>query len=230
MTNGPPRALRDVEKARWRQAQGHEAGFWRLPKIMDSQTNRVAERYEPLVARFNGKTGNGRPVHTLEVGSGPTCATRILSTPHKVFLDPLMRVYRPLCEPGITGLFVCSVGETLPFSGEHFDLVFSFNVLDHVFSPAKFVAEMIRVTRPGGRIILGVYTHPRLFAAVRNFIDRRLPVFGEVAHPYFISRHSLVRLMESQGLRVEDVVCVHAPARRPSLHRQDWVAVARRPE
>ena len=93
MTNGLPRALRDVEKARWRQAQGHEAGFWRLPKIMDSQTNRVAERYEPLVARFNGETGNGRPVHTLEVGSGPTCATRILSTPHKVFLDPLMRVY-----------------------------------------------------------------------------------------------------------------------------------------
>ena len=222
-----PRSLRDVEGGRWLKAQGHEANFWRLPHIMDSQIARVAERYRPIVARFENNVRNGERV--LEVGSGPTCATQILPTSQKVFLDPLMRVYRPLFRPEISGHFVCAMGESLPFSSHRFDLVFSFNVLDHVRSPRLFVAEIVRVTRPGGKVAVGVYTHPRAFAALRNFIERRSPLFREVAHPYFITRQSLIRLLESQGLQTEEVICVHAPDRWPSLHRQDWVAIARRP-
>ncbi len=227
MKTHPPRSLRDVERKRWLKAQGHEADFWRLPHVMDSQIERVAARYRPIVARFENDARNRERV--LEVGSGPTCATQTLPTSQKVFLDPLMRVYRPLFRPKISGHFVCAMGENLPFSNHRFDMVFSFNVLDHVRSPSRFVAEIVRVTRPGGKVAVGVYTHPRAFAAVRNFIERRLPLFREMAHPYFITRQSLVRLLESQGLQMEEVIRVHAPDRWPSLHRQDWVAIARRP-
>ena len=195
---------------------------------MPHQIERVATRYHPLLRQFEKEAANGAEV--LEVGSGPTCATQILPTAHKVFLDPLMRVYQPLCPPETAGRQVCATGEGLPFGEGRFDLVFSFNVLDHVQSPERFVAELIRVTRPGGKVVVGVYTHPRIFAVVRNFIERRLPLFGEVAHPYFISRQALVHLLESEGLRTEEVVQVYAPTHRPALHRQDWVVITTRPQ
>ena len=228
MTGPIPRSLRDVKQDRWKKAQQHEADFWQAPNAMPHQIDRVATRYHPLIRRFEKEAANG--VQVLEVGSGPTCATQILPTTHKVFLDPLMRVYQPLCPPETAGRQVCATGEELPFGEGRFDLVFSFNVLDHVQSPERFVAELIRVTRPGGKVVVGVYTHPRIFAVVRNLIERRLPLFGEMAHPYFISRQALVHLLEGEGLRTEEVVQVYAPTHRPALHRQDWVVITTRPQ
>jgi SAM-dependent methyltransferase len=47
-------------------------------------------------------------------------------------------------------------GEALPFPSESFDLVLSHEVLEHVRDDAQAVREMVRVTRPGGRIVLFV--------------------------------------------------------------------------
>jgi SAM-dependent methyltransferase len=46
------------------------------------------------------------------------------------------------------------VGERLPFRAQAFDLVLSNEVIEHVTDDAQAVAEMVRVTRPGGRIVL----------------------------------------------------------------------------
>ena len=226
MPDEHPFGLGDVPKDRWARAQNHEAAFWQQQGIMGDQCQRVASRYEGLVRSLAAAAPSG--VRVLEVGSGPTCATRVFPNARTVFLDPLMRVYRPLVTPEARGGFVCAMGEHLPFADGRFDFTFSFNVIDHVLSPARFVAELARVTRPAGRVVVGVYTHPRLFAVVRNAIDRVLPVFGEDAHPYFFSRESLATLLRSQGLRVDQLVCVHAPRSRPALRRQDWVAVSSR--
>jgi ubiquinone/menaquinone biosynthesis C-methylase UbiE len=48
----------------------------------------------------------------------------------------------------------CGVGENMPFPDNSFDCVTSYQTLEHVQSPAKVIAEMIRVTRPGGGICL----------------------------------------------------------------------------
>jgi len=226
MATQEPFGLGAVGKKRWARAQSHEAGFWQQQGIMDDQRRRVASRYEDVVRKLAASAPGDSCV--LEVGCGPTCAARVFPGASTVFLDPLMRVYRPRVTPGTSGAFVCAVGERLPFADSQFDFTFSFNVLDHVLSPTRFIAELRRVTRPGGRIAVGVYTHPRLFAVLRNAIDRLLPVFGEDAHPYFLSRESLVAMLRSQALRVDQLLCVHASASRPSLHRQDWVAISSR--
>jgi SAM-dependent methyltransferase len=49
---------------------------------------------------------------------------------------------------------VQGVGERLPFAGNTFDFVFSNEVIEHVENDALYAAEMVRVTRPGGRILL----------------------------------------------------------------------------
>lgn len=49
-----------------------------------------------------------------------------------------------------------SVGEALPFTDDAFDVVFSHEVLEHVSDDRWCAREMVRVTRPGGRIVIFV--------------------------------------------------------------------------
>jgi SAM-dependent methyltransferase len=49
---------------------------------------------------------------------------------------------------------LCAAGEGLPFSGAVFSLILSHEVLEHVQDDRLAVREMVRVLRPGGRIVL----------------------------------------------------------------------------
>jgi SAM-dependent methyltransferase len=49
---------------------------------------------------------------------------------------------------------VLGVGEWLPFAAGSFDLVLSNEVIEHVADDARYAAEMARVTRRGGRIVV----------------------------------------------------------------------------
>jgi ubiquinone/menaquinone biosynthesis C-methylase UbiE len=50
--------------------------------------------------------------------------------------------------------FILTTGFELPFPPSTFDLVTSFQVLEHVPDPAAFLRELARVARPGGTVIL----------------------------------------------------------------------------
>lgn len=50
--------------------------------------------------------------------------------------------------------FVLTSGFELPFPGDSFDLVTSFQVLEHVPDPLAYLREIARVARPGGTVIL----------------------------------------------------------------------------
>ena len=52
--------------------------------------------------------------------------------------------------PGI----VNAAGEDLPYPEAHFDLILSHEVLEHVSDDRRAVREMVRVLKPGGRIVL----------------------------------------------------------------------------
>lgn len=48
------------------------------------------------------------------------------------------------------GPLICAVGELLPFPDEVFDVVCSFQVLEHTREPQQVMSETVRVLRPGG--------------------------------------------------------------------------------
>lgn len=49
-----------------------------------------------------------------------------------------------------------AAGELLPFPSNHFDLILSHEVLEHVQDDRQAVLEMVRVLNPGGRIVIFV--------------------------------------------------------------------------
>lgn len=51
-------------------------------------------------------------------------------------------------------LVVCAAGEDLPFADGSFDLVLSNEVIEHVADDRAALAEMARVLRPGGRMVI----------------------------------------------------------------------------
>ncbi len=56
---------------------------------------------------------------------------------------------------GVDGIeFVCYAGERLPFADASFDTVFCVDVLEHVPKPDLALAEMRRVLKPGGLLLL----------------------------------------------------------------------------
>jgi SAM-dependent methyltransferase len=54
-------------------------------------------------------------------------------------------------------------GRKLPFPDAHFASVGALNVLEHVDEPETFIKELVRVTRPGGRIVLSSPNFFRVF-------------------------------------------------------------------
>jgi SAM-dependent methyltransferase len=79
-------------------------------------------------------------------------------------------------------------GNAFPFADASFDSVLCNQVLEHVFNPDEFLGEMMRVLKPGGKLLLTVPF-----------------VWDEHEQPYDYARYSsfgLRALLEKQGFKV----------------------------
>jgi SAM-dependent methyltransferase len=114
-----------------------------------------------------------RPVReedrVLEVGSGAHGLIFFFGTRDGVGVDPLADHYKALF-PAWQGRArtIAVGGETLPFDDASFDIVLSDNVVDHAEGPAKIVAEMARVLRPGGLLYFTVNVHHPFYHAAAS--------------------------------------------------------------
>ena len=57
----------------------------------------------------------------------------------------------------LSGKFLITDGEMLPFNNNFFDIACSMGVLHHIENPQPMIEEMFRVLKPGGKIILMLY-------------------------------------------------------------------------
>lgn len=64
-------------------------------------------------------------------------------------------------QPGST---LVADGEALPLGSNSFDLVYSWGVIHHTPDTERAALEMVRVAKPGGRVIVMVYNRRSLFA------------------------------------------------------------------
>jgi ubiquinone/menaquinone biosynthesis C-methylase UbiE len=142
--------------------------FDRLREAIDSPAE-AAQIHE--VASFAGKRvldvgcGNGYVLSHYARHGAEVYGIDI--TPTAVRLCQQRFAYRSL-----TGHFQEADAEHLPFPDNEFDCVCSMGVLHHVPDPARAVAEIHRVLKPGGRLIVMFYhKHSALYRV--NFRLRR---------------------------------------------------------
>jgi SAM-dependent methyltransferase len=100
---------------------------------------------------------------------------------------------------------VHAFGEDLPYPDDHFDLVFSNEVIEHVADDRQTAAEMVRVTRRGGIIVAfapnRLYpfeTHGAYFG--RRYIFGNIPLINWLPDPLRVRFAPHVRAYTMKGL------------------------------
>lgn len=102
----------------------------------------TAELIDALGADYGVELDGAR---VLDVGGGPGYFTRAFARRGAGYLS---------CEPGELATHVRGSGMDLPFLDNSFQITYSSNVAEHVPEPWRMADEMLRVTAPGGLMVL----------------------------------------------------------------------------
>lgn len=152
----------------------------------------------------------------LDAGCGTGLYTRRLAergaTVTGVDADPEMLTSARLKAP--TAKLVEGDVTALPFAADSFDLSLAVTVLCFVEDPQRAVAELVRVTRPGGRVVLAELGRCSLWAAWRRIKGWRGSDTWE--HARFYTPHELAELLRRAGVRdVRTAAAAHLPPGAP---------------
>ena len=91
----------------------------------------------------------------IDIGCGPLGTLEWAdNAAERVGADPLATSYQALTKGKHAMRYVTCNSESIPFEDGHFDIVSMFNSLDHVFDVDATIAELKRICRPGGDIMI----------------------------------------------------------------------------
>lgn len=144
------RSKREMEMRYWldrRQAEG--------PLSHDGYEWFYTGEFELSRHDYSGK-------RVLDIGCGPRGSLEWAeSAAERVGLDPLVERYRSLGIDAHNMQYVASGAENIPFTDSYFDIIATFNSLDHVDDVEAAIKEMTRVTAPGGiGLVIVEVNHP----------------------------------------------------------------------
>jgi len=91
----------------------------------------------------------------LDIGCGPRGSLEwAYMCSKRIGLDPLAESYKTLAVDKQKMHYVTGRAERIPFSDEYFDIVSSFNTLDHLDDLIQCINEITRVLKKGGLFLL----------------------------------------------------------------------------
>jgi ubiquinone/menaquinone biosynthesis C-methylase UbiE len=127
----------------------------------------------------------------LDIGCGPRGSLEWATQARmRIGLDPLAEAYRRLGTDHHAMQYVASGAEHIPFPDAFFDVVSSFNSLDHVEDLDKVIAEIIRVLGANGLFLLltDIHLHPTILEPIAyswNVVEKFLPALEVVEQHHF---------------------------------------------
>lgn len=151
--------------------------------------------------KLSGILNTDQRILEIGCGAGSMCAHLVAegynvvgTDPSEVLLD-YARQQHPDCN------FSHMFGEDLRFESESFDVVLSFDVLEHIPDTARHLQEVKRVLRPGGYYLFQTpnkWTNlPYCILKDKSFSAWRL------YHPSLQTRKSLRQILKLHGFQVE---------------------------
>jgi SAM-dependent methyltransferase len=135
------------------------------------------------------------PTTALDIGAGAGGNTRVLEAAGwrataLEFSDAGVQLARA------RGLDVVQGdARNMPFLDDEFGLVVAYDVLEHITEDDQVVAEMARLVRPGGRVLIAVPADPRLWS----------PHDEAIGHVRRYTRPGLVALFDGPRFRINSV-------------------------
>ncbi|WHM38480.1 bifunctional glycosyltransferase/class I SAM-dependent methyltransferase [Streptomyces sp. BPTC-684] len=154
------------------------------------------------------------PGRVLDLGcSGGLFAERLEALGHEVTGVDCVEV--PGVRERCTRFFLADLEEGLPEEiGRGYDYVVAGDVIEHLSRPERVLAEMARVLRPGGHVLLSVPNFSHWYARLRVVLG----VFGydrrgilDETHLRFFTRASLRRTVQGAGYDILAVTSTGAP-------------------
>jgi SAM-dependent methyltransferase len=128
---------------------------------------------------------DGEPPRVLDVGGGRSGLASLLYPDADVVTldrDPSLMRQGP---PGARSAFVCGDARRLPFADGAFDAVALFDVLEHVEDDVAAAGEAVRVTRPGGHVLVSTpraeWRYP-YYSALRAVCPHETELMAEWGH------------------------------------------------
>ncbi|MDP3998140.1 MAG: class I SAM-dependent methyltransferase [bacterium] len=99
--------------------------------------------------------------------------------------------------------FSCGDAHHLPFSENSFDIVICINVLEHIINPKQILAEIKRVTKPDGKVVIGMDSENFLFSLVWYLWKKINGRVWRDAHLHKLKPDALENLFLKGGFKIE---------------------------
>jgi glycosyltransferase involved in cell wall biosynthesis/ubiquinone/menaquinone biosynthesis C-methylase UbiE/Tfp pilus assembly protein PilF len=132
----------------------HEMSFWRERKSIEGKLNNGHYHYF-YTTHYNLDDKFYTDKKILDIGCGPRGSLEWANmAERRVGLDPLADSYKELGTDSQGMEYIASGSEDIPFPDAYFDVVTSFNSIDHVDDIDKTITEIKRVLKPGGTFLL----------------------------------------------------------------------------
>jgi len=138
---------------------------WNEKMFLKYNNIRLYDHPNPLIRfierrRVSIITGSVRgPERIVDVGCGEGYVLSRLKSPTIVGVDVSEAAVRQAAHAS-DAVVIRSYAESLPFCDSYFDAAICSEVLEHTINPKKVLEELVRVVRPGGRIILSIPNEP----------------------------------------------------------------------
>ena len=133
-----------------------ELAYWKIQKLKTPQLNN--DHYEEFYTHtFDMRRSDYNGKSVLDIGCGPRGSLEwVPDTTVAIGLDPLAKEYIDLqvSSNKLKMKLVEGYCENIPFEDNYFDIVTSFNSLDHVENLRLSTHEIQRVLKPGGLLLL----------------------------------------------------------------------------
>ena len=183
-----------------------------------------------VLERIRAAVASTRSIRILDLGCGPGIVSAALApsagevVAYDITPEMLEKARQRCQEAGVQNvLFELGMAEKLSFPDGSFDVIVSRATFHHFPDPHRVLEEIVRVTRPGGKIVVAdvVSSENAEEAALHNALE----ILRDPSHVRMLSGNELRGLLQAVGCRV---IATSTWEMRRDF--EEWIRITNAPE